>query len=62
MALLFFTCPKTNQQAPIGIETDVQSLSVVWRATLSVHCPYCPPSALVRQIGWVEEGRISGSS
>jgi hypothetical protein len=22
----------------------------------------CPPSALVRQIGWVEEGRISGSS
>jgi hypothetical protein len=41
MALLFFTCPKTNQQAPTGIETDVQSLSVVWRATLSVHCPYC---------------------
>jgi trehalose 6-phosphate synthase len=24
--------------------------------------PECPPSALVRQIGWVEEGRISGSS
>jgi hypothetical protein len=22
----------------------------------------CPPSALMRQIGWVEEGRISGSS
>jgi putative flavoprotein involved in K+ transport len=22
----------------------------------------CPPSALVRQIGWVEKGRISGSS
>ena len=22
----------------------------------------CPPSALVRQIEWVEEGRISGSS
>ena len=24
--------------------------------------PICPPSALMRQIGWVEEGRISGSS
>jgi hypothetical protein len=23
---------------------------------------FCPPSALMRQIGWVEEGRISGSS
>jgi hypothetical protein len=23
---------------------------------------HCPPSALMRQIGWVEEGRISGSS
>jgi hypothetical protein len=22
----------------------------------------CPPSALMRQVGWVEEGRISGSS
>ena len=22
----------------------------------------CPPSALMGQIGWVEEGRISGSS
>jgi hypothetical protein len=22
----------------------------------------CPPSALMRQIGWVKEGRISGSS
>jgi hypothetical protein len=27
MALLLFVCPKTNQQAPTGIETDVQSLS-----------------------------------
>src|SRR6476620_6517479 len=24
--------------------------------------PECTPSALMRQIGWVEEGRISGSS
>jgi DNA-binding transcriptional LysR family regulator len=27
-----------------------------------VASPDCPPSALMRQIGWVEEGRISGSS
>ena len=26
MASLFFTCPTTHQQAPTGIETDVQSL------------------------------------
>jgi hypothetical protein len=26
------------------------------------HLLPCPASALVRQIGWVEEGRISGSS
>ena len=41
MAPLFFTCPKTNQQAPTGIETDVQSLSTSWKATLKVNCPYC---------------------
>jgi ABC-type sugar transport system permease subunit len=31
---------------------------IFWRIIL----PNCPPSALMRQIGWVEEGRISGSS
>jgi hypothetical protein len=31
MASLVFTCPKTNQQIPTGIETDVKSLSVSWR-------------------------------
>ena len=41
MAPLLFACPKTNQQAPTGIETDVQSLSAAWKATLKVNCPYC---------------------
>jgi phage FluMu protein Com len=41
MARLFFTCPKTNQQAPTGIETDVESLKASWRATLKVTCPRC---------------------
>jgi hypothetical protein len=41
MAPLFFTCPKTNQLAPTGIETDVQSLSAVWKATLKLNCPHC---------------------
>jgi hypothetical protein len=41
MALLSFTCPKTFKRAPTGIETDVQSLRAVWRATLTVHCPHC---------------------
>jgi hypothetical protein len=33
--------PKTNQQAPTGIETDVQSLSASWKAMLKVNCPHC---------------------
>jgi hypothetical protein len=41
MASLFFTCPTTHQQAPTGIETDVQSLSASWRAMLKVNCPHC---------------------
>ena len=41
MAPLLFTCPKTSQRAPTGIETDVQSLSLSWKATLKVNCPRC---------------------
>jgi hypothetical protein len=41
MAPLFFVCPKTNQQAPTGIQTDVQSLSASWKAVLKVNCPRC---------------------
>jgi hypothetical protein len=28
-------------RAPTGVETDAQSLSASWRATLKVSCPYC---------------------
>jgi hypothetical protein len=41
MAPLLFICPKTDQQAPTGIETDAQSPSASWKATLKVHCPHC---------------------
>jgi hypothetical protein len=41
MAPLLFICPKTNQQAPTGIETDVQSLGAAWKTTLKVNCPHC---------------------
>jgi hypothetical protein len=41
MAPLLFVCPKTSQQAPTGIETDVQSLRASWKATLKVKCPHC---------------------
>jgi phage FluMu protein Com len=41
MASLLFTCPTTLQQAPTGIETDVQSLRAAWKATLKIKCPYC---------------------
>jgi hypothetical protein len=41
MSQLFFTCPKTNQHTPTGIETDIESLKASWRATLKVSCPHC---------------------
>jgi hypothetical protein len=41
MAPLLFICPKTNQQASTGIETDVESLSASWKAMLKVNCPHC---------------------
>ena len=41
MASLFFTCPTTREQAPTGVETDVQSLQAAWKATLKIKCPHC---------------------
>jgi len=41
MASLLFICPTTHQQAPTGIETDVQSLQAAWKTMLKVKCPYC---------------------
>ena len=41
MASLLFNCPTTHQQAPTGIETDVQSLQAAWKATLKIKCPHC---------------------
>jgi hypothetical protein len=41
MAPLLFICPKTNQEAPTGIETDAQSLRASWKAMLRVNCPHC---------------------
>ncbi len=40
---------------------DVSDDFAVWATIYNVGGE-CPPSALMRQIGWVEEGRISGSS
>jgi hypothetical protein len=57
MASLFFTCPITGQQAPTGIETDVQSLQAAWKATLNVKCPHCGE---VHQIS-VRETYINGA-
>jgi hypothetical protein len=41
MAALLFTCPKTRQRAPSGIETDVETLRAAWSETLKVRCPLC---------------------
>jgi phage FluMu protein Com len=57
MAPLCFICPKTNQQAPTGIETDAQSLSASWKAMLNVNCPHC---GKVHQIS-VRETYIEGA-
>ena len=57
MSSLFFTCPTTRQQAPTGIETDVQSLRAAWKATLNVKCPHCGE---VHEIS-VREAYINGA-
>jgi hypothetical protein len=57
MAPLLFICPKTNQQAPTGIQTDAQSLSASWKAMLKVNCPHC---GKVHQIS-VRETYIEGA-
>jgi hypothetical protein len=57
MAQLLFICPKTNQQAPTGIQTDAQSLSASWKAMLKVNCPPC---GKVHQIS-VRETYIEGA-
>jgi hypothetical protein len=41
MAALLFTCPKTKQRAPAGIETDMETLRATWSQTLKVRCPSC---------------------
>ena len=39
MPSLFFTCPKTRQQADTGIMTDAESLRDTWSMTLNVELP-----------------------
>jgi hypothetical protein len=41
MAELLFTCPKTQQRASTGIETDVQSLRAAWKTNLRINCALC---------------------
>ena len=41
MAELLFTCPKTQQRASTGIETDVQSLRAAWKTDLRISCRLC---------------------
>jgi hypothetical protein len=41
MPALFFTCPTTQQRAPTGIETDVESLRASWSKKLKINCPLC---------------------
>jgi hypothetical protein len=54
---LLFLCPKTNQQAPTDIETDVQSLGAAWKTTVKVTCPHC---AEVHEIS-VRETYLAGA-
>jgi DNA invertase Pin-like site-specific DNA recombinase len=58
----------TQKQSRSGLGLDAQRSRVSEFARsegfniLTQFIEVCPPSALMRQVGWVEEGRISGSS
>ena len=41
MSELLFTCPRTGQQVPTGIEIDPQSLRASWKRRLRLECPHC---------------------
>jgi hypothetical protein len=41
VAVLWITCPNTNQGAPTRIETDVKALTAAWKRTLEIACPHC---------------------
>jgi hypothetical protein len=48
VACLLFTCPKTGQKVPTGVEMDVQGLRANWKSTLRLDCPHCDASHDVR--------------
>jgi hypothetical protein len=58
---LLFLCPKTNQPAPTGIETDVQSLGAAWKTTVKMTCPYCGAEISVVQEISVRETYLAGA-
>jgi hypothetical protein len=41
MSQLLFICPKTNQRAPTGIGTDLESLRASWKSIVKVNCLHC---------------------
>lgn len=41
MERLYFTCPKTQQEVDVGIETELQTLLRIRTRTLRAHCPKC---------------------
>jgi transposase len=71
---MLLTHRKLLQAKAIAIENDLRATlrnfglkvamvgTVKFEARIKDLVEKCPPSALMRQIGWVEEGRISGSS
>jgi integrase len=47
---------------PIPMSLSLAILNLRYHVAKERNPDFCPPSALMRQVGWVEEGRISGSS
>jgi hypothetical protein len=41
MPALSYTCPKTRQRAPSGIQTDLQSLQASWPERVKINCSLC---------------------
>jgi hypothetical protein len=48
VGLLIVRCPNTNEPIDTGIDTEYESLSLVWGKSVLVNCPHCSEAHALR--------------